>query len=107
MKSIKYSLLPGLAILACLVGQGAAQADRPTFDRADLLSSFCITCHGQNGKGANKVPRLKTLTVDDIEQAMFGFQTGEWRSTIMGRIAEGFTEEEITLMARYFAAIPE
>lgn len=107
MKPKKYSVLPGLAILVGLTGQGAAFADRPAFSRAELLSSFCITCHGQNGKGANKVPRLKTLSVDDIEQSMFGFQTGEERSTIMGRIAKGFTEEEITLMARYFAAIPE
>lgn len=107
MKPKKQSLLPGLAILTCLVGQGEAFADQPAFDRADLLSSFCITCHGQDGRGANKVPRLKTLTVDDIEQSMFGFQTGEERSTIMGRIAKGFTAEEITLMAKYFAAIPE
>lgn len=100
-------MLPLFAVLICLLWQGSALAGEPVFDRAELLSSFCITCHGQDGKGANKIPRLKTLTIDDIEQSMFGFQTGEERSTIMGRIAEGFTEEEITLMARYFAAIPE
>lgn len=107
MRLKKHSLSTGLAILCGLMWQGVAGAEPPAIDRAELLSSFCITCHGQDGRGANKLPRLKTLTTDDIEQSMFGFQTGEERSTVMGEISKGFTEDEITLMAKYFAAIPE
>lgn len=74
-------------------------------DRSELLASMCVTCHGPDGKGSKKVPKLKGLEVRDIVQSMKGFQTGEESSTIMDRHANGYTDAEIRLMAEYFSAL--
>jgi sulfide dehydrogenase cytochrome subunit len=37
---------------------------------------------------------------------MLAFKSGERASTVMGRIAKGYPEEEIKLMAGYFAKMP-
>ena len=73
-------------------------------ERSELLSSMCVTCHGPDGKGANKIPKLKGLKVSDIIESMNGFKTGEESSTIMIHHAKGYTDKEIKLMAQYFSA---
>ena len=73
-------------------------------ERAELLSSMCVTCHGPDGRGSKKIPKLKGLKVSDIVESMKGFKTGEESSTIMERHAKGYTDEEVKLMAEYFAA---
>ena len=72
--------------------------------RRVILSNNCVTCHGPDGRGAKKIPKLKGLSATDIIQSMNGFQTGEEKSTIMMRHAKGYTDEDIKLMAEYFAS---
>lgn len=73
-------------------------------ERAELLVSMCVTCHGPDGAGSKKIPKLKGLKVSDIIESMKGFSTGEESSTIMIHHAKGYTDEEVRLMAEYFAA---
>jgi len=73
-------------------------------ERGELLSSMCVTCHGPDGRGSKKIPKLKGLKVSDIVESMAGFRTGEESSTIMIHHAKGYTDEEIKLMANYFAS---
>jgi len=53
--------------------------------------------------GARRIPKLSKLSKQDISESLHGFKSGEERSTIMGRHAEAYTDEEITLLAEYFA----
>lgn len=73
-------------------------------ERGELLSSMCVTCHGPDGNGAKKIPKLKGLKVSDIVESMKGFSSGEESATIMQHHAKGYTDEEINLMANYFAS---
>lgn len=70
---------------------------------AEMLSDACTTCHGTDGKGSGKIPKLKGLDANDISESMHGFQTGEEKATIMHRYAKGYTNEELKLIANYFA----
>jgi len=96
-KTSDYVLVASAMIL--LLFSVSAQA----VEQGELLASMCVTCHGPDGKGAKKIPKLKGLEVSDIVQSMKGFKTGEESSTIMGRYAKGYTDKEIQLMAEYFA----
>ena len=97
-KIVNHVLLAvGLAVLLFSI---PAQA----VERAELLSSMCVTCHGPDGRGSKKIPKLKGLEVSDIVESMKGFRTGEESSTIMKRHAKGYADEEIKLMAEYFAS---
>lgn len=71
--------------------------------RSKILASNCVVCHGPNGKGSRKIPKLKGLDHQDIMESMRGFKTGAERSTIMDRHAKAYTNEELKLLADYFA----
>jgi len=89
------------AVLGGLVISGASRADG--IDRATALSFSCTTCHGPTGLGSKSVPKIRGLDSKDLEQSMKGFRSGEEQQTIMGRISQAYSNEELELLAQYFA----
>jgi cytochrome c553 len=93
-------IAPVTVILGALLLSSAAQAEglNPTV----VMASACASCHGPDGKGAKKMPDLQDLELDDFIETMKGFQTG---TTVMDRIAEDLTAEEIKQLANYFVGL--
>jgi cytochrome c553 len=50
------------------------------------------------------VPRLVGRNPGDLIAAMEGFKAGQLPSTVMGRIAKGFSENEIKAIADWYSA---
>jgi len=72
---------------------------------ASMLSGTCNSCHGRNGNSLGPaLPSIAQMEKTTFIEAMKKFQSGKTYSTIMERIAKGYTDEEIELMADYFAA---
>ena len=71
---------------------------------ASALAGSCSACHGQGGvsKGPS-IPTIAGVSQEYFIETMKGFKTGKRHSTVMGRIAKGFTDDEIKSMAKYFA----
>ncbi len=76
-----------------------------TPDKARIMADTCLTCHGPNGAGSGKIPELKGLEKSDITESLFGFKSGDEKSTIMGRYAKALSDNEIDMLAEYFAAL--
>jgi sulfide dehydrogenase cytochrome subunit len=72
-------------------------------DRTPLLAQACAGCHGQNGTGMGRVPRISGYDRDDFVLVWEQFREGERTATIMGRIARGYTADEIAVLADYFS----
>jgi cytochrome c553 len=97
-------LLPTLAALSLLAATGAAQAADPNLARN--LAATCANCHGTNGKavagsGADALAgneKAKTL------QKLADFKSGAKPASIMHQIAKGYSDEQLDLIAGYFAA---
>jgi cytochrome c553 len=53
------------------------------------------------------VPRLAGRNPADLVAAMEGFKSGQLASTVMGRIAKGFSDEEIKAIAAWYGAQKE
>lgn len=70
-----------------------------------MLSNSCAACHGTDGKSPGAIPTLHGKSATFIERALKEFRSGERDSTVMGRHASGYTDEEITLIADYFAGL--
>ena len=89
-----------LAALACLVAvQASAQ------DRARQLASACAICHGTDGRSDGKVlPPLAGMPRDHIASQMRAFRDGQRPATVMHQIAKGYTDEQIDMLAAFFAA---
>lgn len=92
-----------LAVWLVVVSAPQARAqDEAT--RAAILSRACNSCHGPAGYSPGAIPPINNLPVDTFVRAMREFKDGKRPSTIMGRMAKGYTDEEIVAMARYFSA---
>jgi sulfide dehydrogenase cytochrome subunit len=68
--------------------------------RGEILASQCFSCHRSEGGTFQKIPRIGTEAEHIIEE-MSEFKSGEHEGTLMGRIARGYTDEEIRLIADF------
>jgi len=69
-----------------------------------MLSLACAGCHGTSGGSAgDMMPSLASQSKASIVDAMKKFQSGERTSTIMGRIAKGYTAADFELMGEFFS----
>ena len=62
----------------------------------------CSGCHPTNRGADTAVSRLAGRTPNAIVEAMEGFKSGQLLSTVMGRIAKGFSEDEIKAIAGWY-----
>lgn len=91
----------GALAAGILAVSAAALAAPPT---AAMLSNACAGCHGTNGGSAGPVmPSLAGQSKEAIVEAMKKFKSGERPSTIMGRLAKGYTEADFAAMGTFFA----
>ena len=97
-------LLPTIATLSLLAATSVAQAADPNLARN--LAATCANCHGTNGNavagsGADALAgndKAKTL------QKLADFKSGAKPASIMHQIAKGYSDEQLALIATYFAA---
>ena len=95
------SKLNGWAVIAACTAGAAAMAAPPD---AQMLSIACAGCHGTNGGSAGlTMPSLASQSKTAIVEAMKKFRSGDRPSTVMGRLAKGYSDTEIDLMAEYFS----
>ena len=95
--------IQGLLVVLAVGLLTAQQLRADEISRATMLSVSCAGCHGTDGKSPGSIPSIGGKSSDFIATALRQFSTGEWPSTVMGRHATGYTDEEIQLIADYFA----
>jgi len=93
--------LQGILIACSVAVGGAAFAATP---RASMLGNTCAGCHCTNGNSNGPAtPTIAGISSEYFIETMEAYKSGERPSTIMTRIAKGYTEEEIKRMAEFFA----
>jgi len=76
-----------------------AQANEPP-----LAALSCGGCHGVGSRGAEPVAAIAGRPAEQIVASLNGFRSNDTPSTIMGRIARGYTDAEIAAIAAWLAA---
>ena len=72
-----------------------------------MLAGSCEGCHGSDGNSQGPAtPTIAGMSINYLVEVMEEFRDDETKSTIMGRIARGYTDDEIKAMAAYYADIP-
>lgn len=111
--SRKTLLLAGITLCAAQSGFAAdekkdeVKPEVMTGASAQMLTNTCFGCHGPDGaSGGPAMPTIAGLSNDYFIEVMNGYASGDVPSTIMGRIAKGYNEEEIELMAGVFSELP-
>jgi sulfide dehydrogenase cytochrome subunit len=84
-----------------LAVSATAQAAPPT---AEMISFACAGCHGTNGGSAGlSMPSLAAQSKTAIVDAMKKFKSGERPSTVMGRLAKGYSDADFEAMGDFFS----
>jgi len=68
------------------------------------LAATCANCHGTNGNAKGDMKVLAGVSAEKIIALIADFRSGAQPATIMHQIAKGYTDEQIKLIAGYFAA---
>ena len=90
----------GLLLAAC------ATAQAQDANLARNLAATCANCHGTNGQARGDMKVLAGQSADKILALLADYKSGAQPSTIMGQIAKGYTDEQLRLVAGFFAAQP-
>jgi len=93
-----------LAAAALLATAGAATAQQPDPNLARNLAAACANCHGTNGVSQGGMPTLAGQTKADLVRKMQDYKAGRTQGTIMPQLAKGYADEQIDLIAGWFAA---
>ena len=87
-----------------LFGVVPAHAQDSTYARS--LAATCFTCHGTDGRSVNGIPpSLAGQNKEYLLQQMKALRAGQRPATIMHQQAKGYTDEELELIAGYFASV--
>ncbi|MGK0673586.1 MAG: cytochrome C, partial [Halothiobacillaceae bacterium] len=75
----------------------------------EMMAQTCAGCHGTHGRlqQSSTFMPLAGMSEASFVKAMQDFRSGARPNTLMGPIAQGFTEAEIRSMAAYFAKQPK
>jgi cytochrome subunit of sulfide dehydrogenase len=78
----------------------------PTTGRAEPPpgASSCSGCHALSPALITAIPRLAGRNTAELAGQMQAFKSGQRPSTVMGRIAKGFSDPEIEAIAQWYAA---
>ena len=66
-------------------------------------ATSCSGCHPRTASAETKVPPIRGRNPAEIVAAMEAFRSGERPSTVMGRIAKGFSGDEIRAIATWLS----
>ena len=89
---------------AALTAGLAAPAPAQDPDYARSIAATCTTCHGIEGRSAGGVPpSLAGQDKDHLLRQLLDFKSGRRTATIMQQHAKGYTDEQLELIAGYFA----
>ncbi len=91
-----------IALAASVAPVHAQQAD------GRLLALSCLNCHGPGGKSPGEIPSIAGKSEDWLKTTLVDFRDGKRTgaaSTVMTRLAKGYTDAEIDALAKYIATL--
>jgi len=96
MKALRIAI--GVATVMASIAPAVAASSAPPG------ATSCSGCHATGTAPASSVARLYGRDANEIMTAMTGFRDGSLPATVMGRIAKGFSDDELRAIAAWLAA---
>lgn len=93
--TLRVALTGGLVLGALAVNAGPSP---------EMLSQTCAACHGTMGSSVGVIPTIAGADSEYFVETMQAFKNGSRKATVMDRVAKGYSDDEITAMAGYFAS---
>jgi cytochrome subunit of sulfide dehydrogenase len=93
-----------IAAAVIIVSAGATVAQGTDPNLARNLAATCANCHGTNGVSQGDTESLAGMPKSEIVRKVQEFKTGKKPATVMHQLSKGYTDEQIDLIAGWFAA---
>jgi cytochrome c553 len=101
---IRFPRVARIAAVAFGAGLALPAALAQDMLQARNLAATCANCHGTNGNARGDMKPLAGVSAGKIIAMVADYKSGEQPASIMHQIAKGYTDEQIKLVAAYFAA---
>lgn len=101
---MKSWILPALLACAQAAPVRAQAVAEPLVARS--LAATCANCHGTNGQARGAMAPLAGRPAEALRQQLADFRRGAVPGTVMPQIARGYSDEQLALIAAYFARQP-
>jgi sulfide dehydrogenase cytochrome subunit len=95
-------VISGLAAVVVAVLLLVSPGQAGDVSRGEMLSASCAGCHGTDGHSPGSIPDISGKSAEFIRTSLLEFKSDQRPSTVMGRQAKGYSDEEIQLIAEYF-----
>lgn len=96
----KQVVLGALLCAAMIPWAGSAQSQEIT--RGSIIATTCYTCHGTKGVSPGAIPGINDISPERMVRTLKEFRDGTRASTVMGRHASGYTDDEIADVGQFF-----
>ena len=93
-------------MLTALAAPRIATADQPLYD-VSVLAGACANCHGTDGRSPGSIPSIAGRPESILKAQLLAFKSDNppAGTTVMGRLAQGFSDEQISALAQYFSQV--
>ena len=102
--SLPRSRSLSLAAAAAAALAAGAPAFAQDANLARSLAATCANCHGTNGNARGDMKPLAGMPAETMVAMLGAFRSGALPATIMHQVVKGYTDEQVRLIAGYFAA---
>lgn len=102
MRNLPHHLLAVSAALLLAAPALAQQRDAAITDTA-LAAQTCNVCHGSAAYVSPTMPPIHGVDATTLYQALTELKADKRPSTIMGRIARGYSDEQLKTLAEYLS----
>lgn len=99
---MKYKISIIVSAFALLVISASTPVNADMASSA-ILAGTCYSCHGTGGISAGAMPSINGKPAKLLELDLKAFRDGTKESTVMQRIAKGFSDDEIKAISKYLA----
>ncbi len=102
MKPIRWSVIAGAMMVTATIATTQPAAAQNADAR--LIANACATCHAPGGRSPGQIPSIYGRTEASLAELMRAFRADQRPgTTVMNRLAKGYTDAEIDSVSRYIA----
>ena len=98
---MRFQFILATLLTACSLSVSAQGTD-PNLARN--LAATCATCHNTTGKALTGQPAIAGQSKESMMRMLKEFKDGRRPATVMHQLTKGYTDEQLELLAAYFAA---
>lgn len=101
---MKYQyLVLALGFVFATASQSSIAAGNPAAGKTK--SAACAMCHGPDGKGLGKTPRIVGLDAAAFSAKIADFKTGKRKNAMMENTAKKLSDEDVADLAAFYSSL--